>query len=285
MPDRMVGEIPGYPEGSCFASRAALAEAGLHRPLVAGIAGSGRQGATSVVLAGGYEDTQDFGEMILYIGHGGRDPETGRQIGHQTLTRGNLALAYNKLHGLPVRVIRGARHPSPYAPEAGYRYDGLYIVEDYWREPGQSGFDVWRYRLRKLPSLLGAAPGMTNADRVTVLRVVYDTESTRQVKALYHYHCQVCSLRLAGAAGPYAEAAHIRPVDAPHHGPDTVDNILCLCPNHHVLFRLGSLAIADDFTLIGQAGHLRVDARHRLNRDYVRYHRERYGTTQPLHGT
>ncbi len=158
MSERIVGHIPGYPEGSCFATRLELARVGLHRPLVAGIAGSGKQGATSVVLAGGYEDTQDFGVVILYTGHGGRDPETGRQIAHQTLTRGNLALAHNKLHGLPVRVIRGARHPSPYAPEAGYRYDGLYVVEDYWRELGKSGFDVWRYRLGKIPDLAGPGP-------------------------------------------------------------------------------------------------------------------------------
>ena len=88
MPERVFGHIPGYPEGSCFATRAAVAVAGLHRPPVAGIAGSGRQGATSVVIAGGYEDTQDFGDVIIYTGHGGRDPETGHQRTDQTLTRG-----------------------------------------------------------------------------------------------------------------------------------------------------------------------------------------------------
>src|SRR5215831_14092128 len=127
--ERTFGDIPGYPEGSCFGTRLELSQTGLHRPLVAGISGSGRIGANSVVLAGGYEDTADFGGEILYTGHGGRDPETGRQVAHQTLTRGNLALACNKLYGLPVRVIRGARQRSLYAPEAGYRYDGLYSVD------------------------------------------------------------------------------------------------------------------------------------------------------------
>jgi putative restriction endonuclease len=106
--ERTFGDIPGYPEGCCFGTRLALSQAGLHRPLVAGISGSGRIGANSVVLAGGYEDTEDFGDTILYTGQGGRDPETGRQVAHQTLTRGNLALACNKRHRLPVRVIRGA---------------------------------------------------------------------------------------------------------------------------------------------------------------------------------
>jgi putative restriction endonuclease len=94
--ERTFGHIPGYPEGSRFGSRVELAQAGLHRPLIAGISGSGRTGANSVVLAGGYEDTEDYGAEILYTGHGGRDPETGRQVAHQTLTRGNLALACNK---------------------------------------------------------------------------------------------------------------------------------------------------------------------------------------------
>ena len=148
--ERTFGHIPGYPEGSCFGSRVELAQAGLHRPLIAGISGSGRTGANSVVLAGGYEDTEDFGDEILYTGHGGRDPETGYQVAHQTLTHGNVALACNKSSGLPVRVIRGARQRSSYAPEAGYRYDGLYRVADYWREVGTAGFYIWRFRLVKL---------------------------------------------------------------------------------------------------------------------------------------
>jgi putative restriction endonuclease len=139
-----------YPEGSYFPSRVALSRAGLHRPLIAGIAGSGRGGARSVVISGAYEDDEDFGSIIIYTGHGGRDPETGRQIAHQTLTRGNLALAYSALHGLPVRLIRSAGHPSPHAPEVGYCYDGLHIVEDYWQAAGKSGFYVWRYRLCKM---------------------------------------------------------------------------------------------------------------------------------------
>jgi putative restriction endonuclease len=147
----IVGHIPGYPVGSCFASRAELVRAGVHGARIAGIAGRGRAGARSVVLNGGYEDTEDDGAVILYTGHGGRDTDTGRQVAHQTLTGDNLALALNAATGLPVRVIRGFRHPSPYAPREGYRYDGLYCVETYWCETGKSGFRIWRYRLCQKP--------------------------------------------------------------------------------------------------------------------------------------
>lgn len=159
------GHLPDYPIGCHFESRAALSRSGVHGPRIAGIAGSGRLGARSVVLAGRYEDTQDFSDVILYTGHGGRDVTTGRQISHQMLTRGNLALAVSHLQGIPVRVIRGAGLDSPYAPQAGYRYDGLYHVEAYWCEVGTSGYRIWRFRLCKtgnIPNHMGADASTNN---------------------------------------------------------------------------------------------------------------------------
>ena len=268
MAERTFGHIPSYAVGSRFTSRAELSKSGVHRPRVAGISGSGREGADSVVLAGDYEDGEDFGDVIFYTGHGGRDPETKKQIGHQPLSRGNLALAQNRLHRLPVRLIRGAGFRSAYVPDTGYRYDGLYAVEDYWRGVGRAGFFIWRFRLVRM-----------NADkeqRNRVMRVVGETEQGRQVKLLYDYRCQMCGVRLEGAAGPYAETVHIRPVQAPHNGPDTPENLLCVCSNCHVLFDMGGVTIADDFQLIGREGQLRVDFRHRLNREHLSYRRQHY---------
>ena len=42
----------------------------------------------------------------------------------------NRALLYNGLNGLPMRVIRDEGRDLPYSPSAGYRYDGLYLVDD-----------------------------------------------------------------------------------------------------------------------------------------------------------
>lgn len=150
MSERVFGHVPGYAVGSRFGSRAELSEAGVHRPRVAGISGSVREGADSVVLSGGYEDDLDLGDEIVYVGHGGRDRETGRQVADQNFDRGNRALAVSSLEGLPVRVVRGADHPSTHSPGSGYRYDGLYRVDDYWHDTGRSGFRVWRFRLIKL---------------------------------------------------------------------------------------------------------------------------------------
>jgi putative restriction endonuclease len=282
MSERIFGHIPGYPEGSHFEARIDLSKAGVHRPTVAGISGSERDGADSIVLSGGYEDDEDLGDEIVYTGHGGRDPETGKQVADQNFSRGNRALAHSSLRGLPVRVIRGWGHDSPYSPSAGYRYDGPYLVDDYWHESGLSGFRVWRYRLIRMPK----QPDPENSDaspapprqETTVLRIVRDTEQARRIKERYDYRCQMCDTRLEGLSGPYAEAAHIRPLGAPHHGPDTPDNILCLCPNHHVLLDHGGVGISEDLALIGAEGHLTVHPQHRINKEHLRYRREHYGT-------
>jgi putative restriction endonuclease len=71
--DRHFGDIADVHVGAVFASRAELAQARVHRPLVAGISGSGAEGADSIVLSGGYEDDEDYGDLIVYTGHGGND--------------------------------------------------------------------------------------------------------------------------------------------------------------------------------------------------------------------
>src|SRR2546421_525817 len=81
-------------------------------------------GAESVVISGGYEDDEDHGDLIIYTGHGGKDPNTGRQIADQSLDApGNAALVTSSLTGVPVRVIRGRNRDSSFAPTSGYRYD------------------------------------------------------------------------------------------------------------------------------------------------------------------
>jgi len=283
MAERLFGHVPGYPEGSLFENRAELSESRVHVPIQAGIAGSQTEGAESIVLSGGYEDDVDNGDTIVYTGHGGRDPSTGQQIRDQPFSRGNRALAFSKQNGLPVRVIRGFGHDSPYSPNSGYSYDGLYAVEDYWHEVGKSGFEVWRFRLVKIPQM--TVPGQIIAEKsadysvpdrrnVRVSRIIRDTAQARAVKALYKSRCQMCGTRLQCPAGPYSEAAHIRPLGAPHNGSDTRNNILCLCPNHHVLFDNGAISIAEDLSLIGMEGHLTVHGSHHIDQRHLAYHRD-----------
>lgn len=283
---RVFGDIPDVEVGAVFASREDISKAGVHRLLVAGISGSAKEGADSIVLSGGYEDDQDFGDEIIYTGHGGNDSGTKKQVADQVLEHRNLALAKNKITGLPVRVVRGAAHKSPYSPENGYRYDGLFRVEDYWHETGRSGFRIYRYRLRKVldqeqppptPQQLSAeTTEPVKRQEALVSRLVRDTRQAVAIKQLYNYQCQICGCRLETPVGPYAEGAHIKPLGKPHNGPDVAGNILCLCPNHHVLFDSGAIAIADDLTLLGIEGRLTIKTEHNLNSEFLCYHREKY---------
>jgi putative restriction endonuclease len=283
MADRIFGHIPGVPVGTLFASRQALREAGVHSQNMAGISGSQPEGADAIVISGGYEDDEDWGTEVIYTGQGGRDQETGKQVEDQTLTRGNLGLVITRNKGLPLRVIRKV--------DDEYRYDGLYRVADAWHETGKSGMRVWRYRLTALEPFgvpredgahlqtpLDDAEGRSSPSRktTTVSRVIRDTRKSRELKERYQHTCQVCSIRLVGVGGPYAEAAHVRPLGKPHDGPDTFDNLVCLCPNHHALFDMGGFRIADDLSLIGIDGILHVHPTHILNRAYLKYHRDHY---------
>ena len=74
------------------------------------------------------------------------------------------------------------------------------------------------------------------------------------------------------------EAAHVCPLGSPHNGSNTPNNILCLCPNHHVLFDHGGVAIDEDLSLIGAEGKLTVDPQHTLSEDHLSYRREHYQT-------
>jgi putative restriction endonuclease len=285
------GAITGVPAGSAFASRREAADSGVHRPLQAGISGGAATGAESIVVSGGYEDDEDHGETIIYTGHGGNDPQTGRQVADQTLTRQNLALAVSADRGLPVRVVRGANGDPQYSPATGYRYDGLYYVESYWKEQGHSGFDIWRYRLvespptdpvtnpppERAPAQRSAPTSSTEQSYSTVQRIVRNTAVTEWVKELYDFTCQVCDMRLETPAGPFAEGAHVRPMGRPHNGPDSVTNVLCLCPNHHVLFDRGVFGISETGEVLdrdtgGRIAVLTVRDGHDLDPAQLRYH-------------
>jgi putative restriction endonuclease len=282
MPDYLFGNIHGVKEGDTFKDRQALREAGVHLAPVAGIDGNGNVGASSIVLNGGYVDDLDLGDEIIYTGHGGN--KGGRQVEDQSWNAyGNKALIVSELHGLPVRVTRGYKHISEYGPSAKeYQYGGLYYVESHFEEIGKDGFLVCRYRLvkeepMKIKSknkILKFSEGTKNPNRqeTTTLRIIRDTRLSRQIKELYDYTCQVCQTQILAQGVKYAEGAHIKPLGKPHNGKDLSGNIICLCPNHHVMLDKGVFSIREDLALIGMDGELNIHKEHQLDFDCLEYH-------------
>lgn len=156
------GGIPGVPVGAEWENRQGCSSAGVHRPLMAGIHGTKKSGAFSIVVSCHYKDDKDFGDTIYYTGTGGRKrwsdscPPKRIRLGPQIFDqqwsdRGNEALVTSRDTGNPVRVVRSHKVLSDFAPADGYRYDGLYTVESAWKEKNPKGLDICRYRLERVP--------------------------------------------------------------------------------------------------------------------------------------
>ncbi|KAI9094794.1 hypothetical protein K1719_026600 [Acacia pycnantha] len=155
---RIVGAIPGVNVGDLFLYRMELLVVGLHCQTQAGIdylpasmSPNREPIATSVIVSGGYEDDIDDGDVIIYTGHGGQDAKHSKQVAHQKLEGGNLALERSMRYGVEVRVIRGIKHEgSASSSNKVYVYDGLYQIADCWFELGKSGFGVYKYKLLRI---------------------------------------------------------------------------------------------------------------------------------------
>ena len=294
MPERIFGHIPGVVVGTVFPDRRALSQSGVHRPTQAGISGNRTEGADSIVVSGGYRDDKDYGDLIIYTGQGGNDPNTKRQVADQELVRGNMGLAISCDHGLPVRVVRGAKGEPVHSPDHGYRYDGLFSVTRYWSQPGLDSFLVWQFELCRFPDSVSQIPGPSlpapplDTDdeggpapraQATVQRLVRNTAVGSAVKALHDYACQICGTHIETLTGQYAEAAHVRPLGRPHNGPDVASNVLCLCPNCHVQFDRLALYIETDRAICRtktgkRIGFLRSAPAHHVDPEQLAYQKE-----------
>jgi predicted restriction endonuclease len=321
--ERVIGYIEGVGPGSFFKGRRELFDAKMHSDLQRGISRIAGKGgswvADAIVLNGGYEDDADDWYSVRYTG---ASPDKDKYEEHgvtklmcsQSWTyRDNAALKLSFERGHPIRVVRGYEGDKRYSPGKGYRYDGLYAITDsrmaISKSPAPNGslVEICQFDLERLPDSLQEVTGLElhviealkqeeekrdeEAEKYPgvrsswVQRLVRDSGLTRRVKKLYDHECQICGLRLLGPDGkPYSEGAHIKPLGKPHFGPDVEPNVLCLCPNCHVLLDIGAIAIEDDWSIVMRSGFFGVNLREKLNRhrthkvhlDYVRYHRKQW---------
>jgi putative restriction endonuclease len=292
---KIYGHIEGIKEGQIFSSRKEVKDAGLHIHTDAGIDGTTTEATCAIVISGGYEDDVDELDYILYTGQGGQNTRRGEnittQIKDQEFTRGNQGLVLSKEYNKPVRVIRG--YQTTHGPENGYRYDGLYYVVDYERVKGKKGFYVCRFHLQsestldnlelKLKKSLKPSYERTSRTEITTSRINRNTGNSEKIKEMYEYKCQVCNIFLSqpGTKRGISIGAHIKGVGIPNNGPDVIENMLCLCPNHHDQFDKYSFTIdSENMEIIGLAGHsnkkLNVIKKHRIDKDFIDYHNQKY---------
>ena len=197
---------------------------------------------------------------------------------------GNAGLKLSFEEQLPVRVIRGSGGDPKWSPTSGYRYDGLYLVSRFREAHGLDGYKVCRYLLDRLEQtkVIEASDG-TPVDRTTTIaeRLIRNPVLAQRLKKIYDWACQMCATRIESPSGPYAEAAHIKPLGRPDDGPDIGANMLCLCPNHHKLLDSGGVVVDENWKVIHIVGHkdigaLTRDHRHGLTQEYLQWYRERW---------
>tara|TARA_R110001583_G_scaffold74336_1_gene205945 strand:- start:723 stop:1385 length:663 start_codon:yes stop_codon:yes gene_type:complete len=96
-------------------------------------------------------------------------------------------------------------------------------------------------------------------------RVLRDTALARKLKLLYENKCQICRNTIYLKSGAtYSEAHHIKPLGREHNGPDVAENIVVLCPNHHVMCDYGAIEL--------NLSELYVCSGHDLSETYIQYH-------------
>lgn len=98
-------------------------------------------------------------------------------------------------------------------------------------------------------------------------RILRDTKISRNIKELYGYKCQLCGDVIKFSNGVrYAESHHIKPLGNPHNGPDVKENVICLCPNHHVLLDYGGIKL--------DLSEFKASLKHTISEEYIKYHNE-----------
>ena len=288
--DLVFGHITGIKEGEIFESREELSLSGIHTPPMNGIWGREKEGACSIVLSGGYEDDVDELDYILYTGQGGQDSPGGKQVSDQEFIRGNKGLVLSKEYNLPVRVTRGYQVQN--GPEKGYRYDGLFFVKDYERIKGKGGYYICRFHLESEKSVQEIEENIQDTlprdyspakrKETITTKVQRSVRLREKIKDIYDYKCQVCGIFLEKPGGMgIAIGAHIQGLGKPHNGPDTLENMLCLCPNHHDQFDAYSFYIEpENLEIVGlknfEGKKLTVDSKHKLDKVFLEYHKNRF---------
>ena len=105
----------------------------------------------------------------------------------------------------------------------------------------------------------------------------YLIKGTNKYKAAIK-DAQICGTTVSTPTGSYSQGAHIQGLGTPHNGQDVVSNMLCLCPNCHVMFDFGTYYIKEDGhtvvnVLTGAETEIALASDHRLDLEAIAHHR------------
>lgn len=189
---------------------------------------------------------------------------------------GGLATALNNegLPGITGLIIR----QDTFMPGPGYfkLFDRPLDDFDWWNAEIARvvHFDWTPYSDAATPKIYPKTPRASDAGKVErvetkIYRVLRDTALALKIKHMHNFACQICGQTIILSDGKrYAEAHHIHPLGTPHDGPDCAENIICVCPNHHVML--------DYFAIPLELGALVTVNGHEINARFLDFHNQKY---------
>ncbi|KAG8470184.1 hypothetical protein KFE25_008605 [Diacronema lutheri] len=113
------GDALGCSVGQVFHDRVELALTRVHRHFLANFAFTPAGGVESLVIDGAHDVSDDGASFTL-------TPRPDADAADGACERIHAALGANVALRRPIRVVRSRQLGSPFAPEIGFRYDGLY---------------------------------------------------------------------------------------------------------------------------------------------------------------
>jgi len=161
--------------------------------------------------------------------------------------------------------------------------DSDYTGKDYFEKTGELGDGVWGIRNQPVEDDYIAPDSEDHAKKWKedkVRRVIRDTKKTKKLKSIYSNTCQICDKTIALKKSDYSEVHHIKPLGKKHDGPDTFDNMIVLCPNHHVEFDYGVIALDPQTLEVIHKNNnnpfidkkIKLKGNHKLKKEFLTYH-------------
>ncbi|KAJ3646639.1 hypothetical protein Zmor_024217 [Zophobas morio] len=168
-PKNSFGPILGIQVGTVWNDKSQIFEAGVHTNSASNVCGA-EEGVYSIVLENPHEVLQDCGDEFYYniFSRSTMKPRTiTTKVFIQHITKMAKQLTSNCHNykrencsfgkadiwerGKPIRIVRSdkLRNISKFAPENGFRYDGIYKVVEYFPHIDATGCIVWRFLMKR----------------------------------------------------------------------------------------------------------------------------------------
>lgn len=142
--------------------------------------------------------------------------------------------------------------------------------QNFIEKSNRRGFWIVKRKSNSTPKAFDLSIGNASPHRHETItyRILRDTKLSQQIKRLHRNRCQICGKTIKLKSGKkYSEAHHIKPLGSDHGGPDMANNIVVLCPNHHVMCDYGTVEL--------DISNIRLAEGHNISEKYIKYHNQK----------